>query len=78
MRCLWGRSRPIRHFTDPSYHLRAVSQALAQVGKAVRTDIDPSTAGGDPGTADVFTEISPGDGQQLWLLEAHHYGSRKA
>jgi hypothetical protein len=39
MRCLWGRSRPITHFTDPSYHLRAVSRALAQFGKAVRADI---------------------------------------
>jgi DNA-binding ferritin-like protein len=76
MRCLWGRSRPIPHFTDPSYYLRAVSRSLAQFGKAVRADIDASAAGGDAGTADVFTEISPGDGQQLWLLEAHHCGSR--
>ncbi len=62
MGCLWGRSRPIPRFPDPSYRLRAVSRALAQFGKAVRADIDASVAGGDAGTADVFTEISPGDG----------------
>jgi hypothetical protein len=36
--------------------------ALSQFGKAVRADIDASIAGSDAGTADVFTEISPGDG----------------
>jgi hypothetical protein len=29
-----------------------------QFGKTVRADIDASAAGGDAGTADVFTEIS--------------------
>jgi hypothetical protein len=37
MGCLWSRSWPIPHFTDPPYHLRAVSRA-AQFSKAVRAD----------------------------------------
>jgi hypothetical protein len=59
------------HFTNPFYHLRAESRALAQFGKAVRADIDASAAGGDPGTADVFTEISRAADKQPWLVEAH-------
>src|SRR5437870_4077509 len=74
--CLRSRSRPIPHFTDPSCHLRAVSRALAQFGKAVRADIDASTDGGDASTADVFTEISRATDKQLWLVEAHLCGSR--
>ena len=69
MGCLWSPSRRIPHFTNPSYHLRAVSRAAAQFGKAVRADIDASAAGGDPGTADVFTEISRATDKQLWLVK---------
>jgi starvation-inducible DNA-binding protein len=56
-------------------HLRAIGRALAQFGKAVRADIDASAAGGDAGTADVFTEISRATDKQLWLVEAHLNGS---
>ena len=61
-----SRSRPIPHFTDPSCY---VSGALAQFGKAVRPDIDATAAGGDAGTADVFTEISRATDKPMWLVE---------
>jgi starvation-inducible DNA-binding protein len=57
-------------------HLRAVSRGLSRFGAAVREDIETSAAGGDAGTADVFTEISRAMDKQLWLVEAHLHGSR--
>lgn len=52
-------------------HIFAVSQALAAFGQSVREAIGLSMTYGDPGTADLFTEVSRGMDRQLWLVESH-------
>ena len=52
-------------------HLKAVAAALAQFGKAVRSDIDAADSLGDKDTADLFTGISRETDKQLWFVEAH-------
>ena len=52
-------------------HLKAVAAALAEFGKAVRTDIAAADDAGDADTADVFTEISRTVDKKLWFVEAH-------
>ena len=54
-------------------HLKAVSAVLAQFGKALRTDIEAATEGGDADTADLFTQLSRETDKQLWFVEAHLY-----
>jgi starvation-inducible DNA-binding protein len=44
---------------------------LATFGESVRNAIDETASDGDADTSDVFTEISRGIDQQLWLVEAH-------
>lgn len=56
---------------DEPKHLFAVAGALAAFGQSSRTAIDNSTSFGDVETADLFTEISRGVDQQLWLVESH-------
>jgi starvation-inducible DNA-binding protein len=48
-----------------------VTAALATFSEAVRNAIDETAAFGDADTSDVFTEISRGVDQQLWLVESH-------
>ncbi|MFC5422857.1 DNA starvation/stationary phase protection protein Dps [Bosea eneae] len=52
-------------------HLRALSIALSTWGELARDAIDQATAFGDADTADVFTEVSRGIDQKLWMIEAH-------
>ena len=52
-------------------HLDALSTALAAFGTAARRAIDQSNELGDLDTADVFTEISRGIDEWLWMVEAH-------
>ena len=54
-----------------SEHLKALSTAVANVGKVVRKSIDEATEAGDADTADLFTGISRLLDKQLWFLEAH-------
>ena len=54
-------------------HVAALSGALAEYGKAVRTAIDAADGAGDADTADLFTEISRGVDQYLWFVEAHNH-----
>jgi starvation-inducible DNA-binding protein len=56
---------------DAKDHIFAVSGALAAFGQSARQAIDESAAHGDAATADLFTEISRGIDQQLWLVESH-------
>jgi starvation-inducible DNA-binding protein len=58
---------------DEKKHVRAVAAALAAFGESARKAIDESASLGDQDTSDVFTEISRGIDQQLWLVEAHLY-----
>ncbi len=56
---------------DELQHIFAISGALASFGQSVREAIDLATGFGDATTADLFTEISRGIDQQLWLVESH-------
>lgn len=57
--------------TDGASHVDALSSALADFGKRVRTGIDDASDLGDQDTADLFTEISREIDKQLWFVEAH-------
>ena len=57
--------------TDGASHVDALSSALADFGKRVRTGIDDASELGDQDTADLFTEISREIDKQLWFVEAH-------
>lgn len=52
-------------------HLTALANSLATFAELARGAIDQATAFGDADTSDVFTEISRGIDQYLWLVEAH-------
>ncbi len=56
---------------DTGAHIAAVTAALATFGESVRNAIDETASFGDADTSDVFTEISRGVDQQLWLVESH-------
>jgi starvation-inducible DNA-binding protein len=56
---------------DESQHIFAVSGTLAAFGQSAREAIDLAAGLGDANTADLFTEISRGIDQQLWLVESH-------
>ena len=57
--------------TDGTAHVDALSTALADFGKRVRTDIDKTDELGDADTADLFTGISRAIDKLLWFVEAH-------
>ena len=52
-------------------HIAGVTAALATFGESLRNAIEETAAFGDADTSDVFTEISRGVDQQLWLVESH-------
>ena len=52
-------------------HVKALIDRYAKFANAVRQNIDDTDEAGDPGTADLLTEISRGIDKQLWFLEAH-------
>jgi starvation-inducible DNA-binding protein len=56
---------------DAEAHIAAVTAALATFGESARNAIDETASFGDADTSDVFTEISRGTDQQLWLVDAH-------
>src|ERR1700731_444993 len=56
---------------DAEEHIAPVARALATFGESVRNAIDETASDGDADTSDVFTEISRGIDQQLWLVESH-------
>jgi starvation-inducible DNA-binding protein len=56
---------------DSAAHIDALTTALAEFGKSARKAIDDSAGFGDADTADLFTEISRGIDQQIWLIESH-------
>jgi starvation-inducible DNA-binding protein len=49
----------------------ALHQLFDEFGQSARQAIDDAAAYGDPGTADLFTELSRGIDHQLWVVEAH-------
>jgi starvation-inducible DNA-binding protein len=56
---------------DEQEHVFAVAGALAAFGQSVREASDLAADFGDVSTADLFTEVSRGIDQQLWLVESH-------
>ena len=57
---------------DGRAHVEALSNAMAQFGKRVRSAIEEADQGGDKDTADLFTEISRDVDKYLWFVEAHN------
>lgn len=53
-------------------HVAALSQSLATFGALCRDSIDQAAGWGDADTADLFTEISRGIDQHLWMVEVHN------
>ncbi len=56
---------------DDAQHLFAVSGALAAFGQSIRDAGAEAGSFGDATTADLFTEVSRGVDQQLWLVESN-------
>jgi starvation-inducible DNA-binding protein len=56
---------------DTQEHIFAVSGSLAAFGQSVREANELATKFGDADTADLFTEISRGVDQQLWLVSSN-------
>jgi starvation-inducible DNA-binding protein len=56
---------------DGGAHLQILAASLGHFGKKIRADIDTAAQSNDPGTADLFTEISRETDKQLWFIEAH-------
>ena len=52
-------------------HLHALIARYGSVANDVRKAIDEADEAGDPGTADIFTQVSRGLDKALWFLEAH-------
>lgn len=57
--------------TDGAAHVDALSTALSDFGKKVRSAIDETDELGDADTADLFTGISRSIDKFLWFVEAH-------
>ncbi len=57
--------------TDGAAHVDALSTALADFGKKIRSGIDETTDLGDADTADLFTGVSRSIDKFLWFVEAH-------
>jgi starvation-inducible DNA-binding protein len=62
---------------DSVAHVEAVVLALATFGRDARHTVTDARRLGDPGTADLFNEISRGIGQWVAYIEAHTQGSRE-
>ncbi len=52
-------------------HLTALVERYGQVANSVRANIDDADEAGDAGSSDLFTEVSRGLDEWLWMLEAH-------
>lgn len=57
-------------------HVEAVARALSTFGSEVRNMIGEANSLEDPGTADIFTEVSRGIDKMLWFVEAHSQAAK--
>lgn len=57
--------------TDGADHVDALSTALSDFGKKVRSAIDETDELGDANSVDLFTGISRSIDKFLWFVEAH-------
>jgi len=58
--------------SDGAAHVDALSSAMADFGKKVRSNIDVTDELGDKDTADLYTGVSRGVDKLLWFVEAHN------
>ena len=61
---------------DGLAHVEAVARALSTFGHEARNTINQADELDDPGTADLFTEISRGIDKWLWFVEAHSQATK--
>lgn len=61
---------------DGLAHVDAVARALSTFGHEARNTINEAGELDDPGTEDLFTEVSRGIDQWLWFVEAHSQAPR--
>lgn len=70
-----GRETSLQPYPTDIYtvadHVKALIERMSTYANAVRKNIDDTDEAGDPGTADLLTEVSRGLDKQLWFLEAH-------
>jgi starvation-inducible DNA-binding protein len=66
---------PLTLRTGPE-HVAALSDALAQFGRAARVGIEEMNELEDADSADVLTEVSRGIDKWLWFVEAHQQGGQ--
>jgi starvation-inducible DNA-binding protein len=62
--------------TEGMAHVAALSAALADFGKKVRSGIEQTGQWGDADTADLLTGVSRDVDKYLWFLEAHLQAAR--
>ncbi|MFW6369502.1 MAG: DNA starvation/stationary phase protection protein Dps, partial [Myxococcota bacterium] len=51
--------------------VEGIAKALSAFGAAARKCIEQTEADGDLATSDLFTEITRGVDESLWMVEAH-------
>jgi len=66
---------PLTLRTGPE-HVAALSDALAQFGRAARVGIEEMNELEDADSADLLTEVSRGIDKWLWFVEAHQQGEQ--
>ena len=62
---------------DELGHAKSLAERVAASAHAIRDDIQSVTSLGDPGTADLLTDISRALDKGVWLLEAHFVVAEK-
>jgi starvation-inducible DNA-binding protein len=58
--------------SDGAAHVDALSTAMSEFGRKVRSNIDATDELGDKDTADIYTGISRAVDKLLWFVEAHN------
>ena len=58
--------------SDGAAHVDALSTAMSDFGRKVRSNIDATDELGDKDTADIYTGISRAVDKLLWFVEAHN------
>ena len=58
--------------SDGAAHVDALSTAMSEFGRKVRSNIDATDELGDKDTADIYTGISRELDKLLWFVEAHN------